>query len=69
MKKQSNVQGSDLPKIGAPATRALDLVGVQRLADLTRFSEKEITQLHGVGPNAINKLRLALHEKGLSFKK
>ena len=69
MKKQSNAQESDLPKIGAPATRALDLAGVQRLADLTRFSEKEIEQLHGVGPYAINKLRLALQEKGLSFKK
>lgn len=68
MKKQSRVQESDLPKIGAPATRALNLVGVRRLADLTRFSENEVKQLHGVGPYAINKLRLALHEKGLSFK-
>ena len=59
---------NDLPaKLGAPAERALTGAGIQKLEDLTRFSEKEIKKLHGVGPNALGKLRTALAEKGLSF--
>jgi hypothetical protein len=60
---------SDLPaKLGAPAERALAGAGIKNLKHLTKFSEAEIKKLHGVGPNAIGKLRLALAEKGLSFK-
>jgi hypothetical protein len=59
----------DLPeKLGAPAERALAGAGIKNLKQLTKFSEAEIKQLHGVGPNAIGKLRRALAEKGLSFK-
>jgi hypothetical protein len=59
---------SDLPeKLGAPAERALAGAGIKKLKDLTKFSEAEIKQLHGVGPNAIGKLRKALGENGLSF--
>jgi hypothetical protein len=59
---------SDLPpKLGAPAERALASAGIKNLKHLTRFSEAEIKKLHGVGPNAIGKLRQALAEKSLSF--
>ena len=59
---------SDLPaKLGAPAERALAGAGIKNLKQLTKFSEAEIKQLHGVGPNAIGKLRQALADKGLSF--
>ena len=65
-KKKSS---SDLPeKLGAPAERALAGAGIKNLKQLTKFSEAEIKQFHGVGPNAIGKLRQALAEKGLSFK-
>ncbi len=60
-------QESDLPKIGQPATRALAGAGIQRLEQLTRFSEKEIMQLHGMGPKALGILRQALADRGLSF--
>ena len=60
---------SDLPeKLGAPAERALVNAGIKNLKQLTKFSEAEIKQLHGVGPHAIRKLREALAEQGLSFK-
>ena len=60
---------SDLPpKLGAPAERALAGARIKNLKQLTKFSEAEIKRLHGVGPNAIGKLRQALAEKGLSFK-
>ena len=58
---------SDLPKLASPARRALAGAGITRLIQLTRMSETELAQLHGIGPNAIKALRLALKEKGLSF--
>ena len=68
--KPSKKQGSDLPpKLGAPAERALANAGIKNLKQVTKFSEAEIKQLHGVGPNAIGKLRQALADKGWSFAK
>lgn len=60
-------QESDLPKLAQPAQRALTGAGIQRLKQLTRFSETEIKQLHGMGPKALEQLRRALADKGLSF--
>lgn len=68
MNKQKEQSESDLPKIAAPAQRALAAAGVQRLADLTRFQEEEVRKWHGIGPNALEKLRQALKEQGLSFR-
>ncbi len=60
---------SDLPKgLAQPALRALAGAGIERLAHLTQFSEIEIKQLHGIGPNALEKLRQAVAAKGLTFK-
>ena len=58
---------SDLPKLASPAQRALAAAGITRLEQLTRISEAELAQLHGIGPNALKTLRLALEEKGLTF--
>ena len=66
--KQNKQTASDLPaKLSQPAQRALAGAGIQSLKQLTKFSEVEIKQLHGIGPNALEKLRTALAEKGLSF--
>ena len=66
--KSKSTKESDLPpKLGAPAERALANAGIRNLKQLTKFTEAEIKQLHGVGPNAVGKLRQALAEKGLSF--
>jgi hypothetical protein len=58
---------NDLPKLASPAQRALAGAGITRLDQLSRMSEAELSRLHGIGPNAIKTLRLALQEKGLSF--
>ena len=58
---------SDLPKLAAPAQRALAAAHIQRLEQLTHFTEADIKQLHGIGPNALETLRRALADKGLSF--
>ena len=63
------VVASDLPNgLAAPAQRALAGAVIQRLAQLVKHSEAEIKQLHGIGPNALEKLRNALAAKGLVFK-
>src|SRR5215216_882385 len=61
-------QESDLPARPAqPAQRALAGAGIQRLDQLTKFTEEEIKQLHGIGPNALKQLHQALAVRGLSF--
>lgn len=59
---------SDLPeKLSKPAQRALAGVGITRLEQLSKLTEVEVKQLHGIGPNALNQLRQALSEQGLAF--
>ena len=60
--------GIDLPKLGAPARRALIGAGYTRLEDLTKPKESEILRLHGMGPKAMRILHDALNERGLSFR-
>lgn len=58
-----------LSKLAAPARRALETKRITRLQQLSRYSELEILNLHGMGRTSLPKLRSALEEKGLSFKK
>jgi hypothetical protein len=62
-------KAGDLPKLSAPAERALAGAGIKNLKQLSKFSEKQINELHGIGPNAIKELRRALKANGLSFAK
>jgi hypothetical protein len=59
---------SDLPKLAAPARRALLGAGYTRLEQLTEVSEAEVMKLHGMGQNAMRVLRKALEDRGLSFR-
>lgn len=59
--------GTPLPRIGAPATRALTAEGLTRLEQLTAVTEADVAALHGVGPRALRILREALNQAGLSF--
>lgn len=63
------------PKVGflsllaAPARRALETKGIKNLKQLSKFSESEILQLHGMGKSSLPILRDALKKEKLSFKK
>lgn len=57
-----------LSLLSAPARRALENNGITSVQELSKFSEKEILKLHGMGPTSLPKLRSALMENGLSFK-
>jgi uncharacterized protein YdhG (YjbR/CyaY superfamily) len=56
------------PGIGNPARSALEHAGYTKLKQLTRVSEAELGQLHGMGPKALGLLREALKAKGWSFR-
>lgn len=66
-KKTAENPQSDLPKLASPARRALAKAGYRHLEQFTQVTEAEILQLHGMGPNAMETLRAAMAEKGLSF--
>jgi hypothetical protein len=42
--------------------------GYTRLEDLTKVTESDVRKLHGMGANAMQVLRNALAERGLSFR-
>src|ERR1700674_1400666 len=54
---RGGLAAGDLPKIGAPATRALASIGVTRLEDVAGQSETELIALHGFGPRALRILK------------
>jgi hypothetical protein len=58
----------ELPRIGAPATRALAGIGVTRLSQLTEHRAVDLLELHGMGPRAITILRQALADQDLSLR-
>ncbi|AFS70296.1 hypothetical protein [Exiguobacterium antarcticum] len=64
-KKQQEV----FSMLGQPAKRALAEHGVTSLVLLAAHSEQEVRRWHGIGPSSIPKLKQALAEQGLTFKK
>ena len=61
--------GTPLPRTGAPASRALTAAGLTTLESLVDVTEREVADLHGVGPFAMDRLREALAGAGLSFRR
>ncbi len=62
-------QNGFLSLLSAPARRALENNGITTLKQLSKYSEKEILEFHGMGPGSLPKLRAALKEQKLSFRK
>lgn len=60
---------SELPKLAAPAQRALAGAGVTSLSHLARMTEANVMALHGMGPNAMKSLKDAMKAKKLAFAK
>ena len=58
-------QLESLPKIGAPATRALANAGITSLRHVAEHSRAELAALHGMGPKALGILEASLAEVGL----
>lgn len=56
-----------LPKIGAPATRALNALGINSLHQLVGYTEEQLLALHGFGPKAMTILKAEMKKGGVSF--
>lgn len=56
-----------LPRLSAPASRALAGAGITDLRQLDGMAEKEVLALHGLGPSQLGVLRDALTGAGLAF--
>ena len=54
-------------KLGNPAQRALANAGITTLEELSKFTEKEILKLHGMGKASLPILKDALEQNGLVF--
>ena len=60
---------SDLPsELAKPARRALEGAGYVKLEQITVLNDVEVLKLHGMGPKALEQIRLALNDRGLSFR-
>ncbi|WP_431976883.1 DNA-binding protein [Micromonospora haikouensis] len=56
-----------LPRVGAPATRALTNAGYATLRDLAGVPRAELARLHGMGPKALGIIQHSLEEHNLSL--
>lgn len=65
--REAPPDGVPLPRVGAPATRALREQNVWTLDQVRQWREEDLRALHGVGPVAVELLREALAIHGWSF--
>ena len=56
-----------LSLLSGPARGALEHAGLSTLTKLSKYGEREILKLHGVGQKSIPTLRQALANVGLAF--
>jgi DNA uptake protein ComE-like DNA-binding protein len=56
-----------LPRIGAPATRALAAAGYTKLGEFADVPRGDLLKVHGVGPKALQIIDEALGRHGLGL--
>ncbi|RFZ95429.1 DNA-binding protein [Mucilaginibacter conchicola] len=57
-----------IPKISAPASRALVAAGLHTLNDIAGLTQKQFMQLHGMGKHGLRIVKEAMDLAGLQFK-
>ena len=69
MSKPTHPNAEAFPKgVGGPALRALGAAGIKSLSDVSRWTKKDLSKLHGMGPKALAVLEAALTAEGKSFR-
>lgn len=53
--------------LASPARRALVDAGLTRVSQLSKRKRAAIAELHGMGPNALKKIDIAMSKRGLKF--
>jgi sulfite reductase beta subunit-like hemoprotein len=64
----SNQEIYPIPKISAPASRALAGAGLYTLNDIANLTQKQFMQLHGMGKHGLRIVTDAFEKAGLKFK-
>lgn len=54
--------------MASPVRGALDHAGIKTLKQLSKKTEKEILNIHGIGPSSMPIFKKKLKKEGLSFK-
>jgi DNA-directed RNA polymerase alpha subunit len=67
--KQNSTQKEFLIKLAKPAQRALYNAGITTLKQLSKLTQEEVSQWHGIGQNAIHQIKKELQDNGLTFAK
>lgn len=68
MNQKPKVKKEFFDTFGRPAKNALALFGITKLNQFTKYSVKELLEIHGVGPKAIKIIGEELKRNKLSFK-
>lgn len=66
--KENKPDSGFLSKLSSPARSALVHEGIDTLQKLSKYTEKEILKIHGIGPASLPTMRTSLEEADLSFK-
>lgn len=66
--KENKPERGFLSKLSSPARNALVHEGIDTMQELSKYTEKEILKIHGIGPASLPTMRVLLEEEGLSFK-
>jgi DNA-directed RNA polymerase alpha subunit len=66
--KENKPESGFLSKLSSPARNALVHEGIDTLEKLSKYTEKEILKIHGIGPASLPIMRTSLEEEGLAFK-
>lgn len=66
--KERKPKSGFLSLLSAPARRALESNNITSLKQLSKYTEKEILNFHGIGKSSIPKLHAALKAEGLKLK-
>ena len=66
---ENKTESGFLLKLSSPARNALVHEGIDTLHKLSKYTEKEILKIHGIGPASLPTMRTLLEEEGLCFKK
>jgi DNA-directed RNA polymerase alpha subunit len=56
-----------LQQLSKPAQRAIQNAGITSIEQLSTYSEKEVSELHGVGKNTVTIIKQILNENGLAL--
>lgn len=66
--QQQKPDSGILAALAAPAPRALLSAGITHAKQLCTYTEAELRALHGMGPNALQKIAVMLDSMGLQLK-